>query len=267
GVERDIQFVLCGCGGRCEPIVAETTLDPAKFGNELLASFRYPLRGEGRLQLLLGAAVFGILIGIFGASITSALPDISVHPEGSGAAAVGGAVKSGIGFATALGAGLALLAIAGYVFAYMELVIVQTSNGHDEAPGFPEFLTIWESMVQPIGRLALLVLISFGPGLLLLALLPGILKLVAGCVVFAGLVYFPMGLLSVAVLESEQGYEPRRILAAIRIVPQPYALAASLFIATVGLLFGGSFFLADLPFVGGFLRGAMVTYFSTVAAS
>jgi hypothetical protein len=260
GEERGVKFTLCGCGGRCEAIVDTATLEPREFGKELLDSFAYPLRGEARWQMALGAFVFGVMVWGFGGTLARALPNIMLSPPG-----IGGAVKSGLGFGTALGAGLVLLAVAGYVFAYMELVIAQTAKGKDEPPGFPDFVTVWESMLQPLGRMALLAIGSLGPGVALFMLLPVVAKLLGLLVLLAGLAYFPMGLLAVAIFEGDQGFDPRRVLTAIAIVPRPYALAASLFVATFGLLIGGSFFLADLPGVGGLVRGALITYFATAS--
>ena len=260
GEERQVRFTLCGCGGRCEAIVATTTLAPREFGKELLDAFVYPLRGEARWQITLGAFVFGVMVWIFDATLARAIPDIMVGPS-----TMIGAAKSGLGVGTSLGAGIMLLAVAGYVFAYMELVIAQTAKGKDDAPGFPDFVTVWESMVQPLGRMGLLAIGALGPGVALLVLLPAFAKLLGLLVLLAGLAYFPMGLLAVAIFEGEQGFDPRRVLAAIAIVPRPYALAASLFVATFGLLIGGSFFLAELPAVGGLVRGALITYFATAS--
>jgi hypothetical protein len=255
GDERGVDFKLCNCGGRCEAIVvvAPPKSDRA-FGAELLDCFRFPLRGEARWQMALGAALFGALSWLFGGSLVSALPFVSVSsPAGP------------LAFWMVLGAFLALLGIAGYVFLYVELVIAHTAKGRDDSPGFPDYLSVWDSMVEPLGRLALLMGISFGPGALLVALLPGTAKWFGALLLLPGLAYFPMALLAVAIFEGDQGFDPRRVFVAIGIVPRQYAIAAALVLATFALMLGGGSFVTVLPVVGGLLRGALVFYLATVA--
>jgi hypothetical protein len=131
GDERGVVWRRCQCGGRCEGLVVEAP--PASthdFGAELLDALRYPFAGAARVQVILGAVMFGALSWLLNVSFL-----------------------------------LAPL-IAGYLVAYLELVISSTVKGKDEPPGFPDFVTVGESMFAPLLRMLLLLVISFGPGLL-----------------------------------------------------------------------------------------------------
>jgi hypothetical protein len=253
--ERGVAFKVCHCGGRCEAIeVVAPPKSNRDFGAELVDAFAFPFRGEARWQMVLGAAMFGGTSWLFGGTLANALPMVSpTSPLGPFA------------FWMVMGAVLALVGVAGYLFAYVELVIAHTAKGRDDPPGFPDFLTVWESMMKPIGRLFLLLVIAFGPGTLLVALLPGGAKLLGVVLLLAGLAYFPMALLAVAIFEGDQGFDPRRVVAAIQLVPRHYAIAAALFLLTFALMLGGGLFLVGLPAIGGLLRGALAFYMATVA--
>lgn len=255
GEERGVRFVLCSCGGRCEAVVvAAPPKSAADFGGELADSFRFPFRGEARGPMALGAAMFGVFAWMFGSKLALSFTMVSTRdPLGPFA------------FWGVLAATLALLAIAGYLFAYLELVIVHTAKGRDDPPGFPDFVSTWESMLTPLVRLVLLLAISFGPGAVLLALLPGLAKIVGVAVLLAGLAYFPMALLAVAIFEGDQGFDPRRVLASIGLVPRHYAIAAALLLATFVVLVLGCRWLGTLAGLGGFLSGALAFYSATVA--
>jgi hypothetical protein len=255
GEERGVRFVLCSCGGRCEAIVvAAPQKSAADFGAELADSFRFPFRGEARGPMAVGAAMFGVFTWMFGSKLALSISMVTPHDP------LGPFALWGV-----MGASLALLAIAGYLFAYLELVIVHTAKGRDDPPGFPDFLSTWESMLTPLVRLVLLLAISFGPGVVLLALLPGLAKSVGGVVLLAGLAYFPMALLAVAIFEGDQGFDPRRVIASIGLVPRHYAIAAALLLASFVVLVVGCRSLGTLADLGGFLSGALAFYTATVA--
>jgi hypothetical protein len=230
GDERGVVWRRCQCGGRCEEIAVEAP--PATvhdFGAELLDALRYPFAGAARGQLIFGACMFGVLTWLRGLSF----------------------------FLGPL--------IAGYLFAYVELVILSTVKGKDEPAGFPDFVTVGESMFAPLLRMVLLLLLSFGPGLLAWNLLPGAGALLGGLLLLAGLAYFPMTLLAVSVLDSIDGYDPRRIFRSIGVVPHQYALAATLFMIVFALVLGSGFAPIDVPYVGSFLRGALTFTLATIA--
>lgn len=261
GDERGVVWRRCQCGGRCDALAVEAPPATAHdFGAELLDALRYPFAGAARVQIAFGSCMFGFLSSLFGGSLASALPLIGLSPG-----SVNGGAVSVLGFGTALGAAIALLAVAGYLFAYVELVIAWTVKGRAEPPGFPDFVSIAESMFAPLLRLLVLLLIAFGPGVVLFALLHGFAALLGVVVLLAGLAYFPMALLAVAILESEQGFDPRRVIASIRVVPRQYALAATLFAVTFALMLGSGFAPIDLPYAGCFLRGAAIFALATIA--
>jgi hypothetical protein len=74
-----------------------------------------------------------------------------------------------------------------------------------------------------------------------------------------------MALLSVSVLDSIDGYDPRRVFGSIGVVPHQYALAATLFMVVFALILGSGFAPIDLPIVGTFLRGAVIFALATIA--
>jgi len=230
GNERGVVWRRCPCGGRCEGIaVAAPPASTHDFGAELLDALRYPFMGAARVQVLFGAVMFGALTWLLGRAF----------------------------FMGPL--------IAGYLCAYVELVISSTVKGKDEPPGFPDFVTEGESMFAPLLRMVLLLVISFGPGLLAWCLLPGAGALLGGLLLVAGLAYFPMTLLAVSVLDSVDGYDPRRVFGSIGVVPHQYALAATLFLVVFALVLGSGFAPIDVPYVGSFLRGALTFTLATIA--
>lgn len=255
GDERGVKFELCSCGGRCEAVVAAAPpRGAAEFGAELADSFRFPFRGEARGPMAIGAAMFGLFAWLFGSKLALSFSMVSsFSPLGP------------LAFWAVMAASLALLAIAGYLFAWLELVIAHTAKGRDDPPGFPDFLSTWDSMFQPLFRLLLLLAISFGPGVALLVVLPGLVKIAGGVVLLAGLAYFPMALLAVAIFEGDQGFDPRRVIASIGLVPRHYAIAAALLLATFVVLVAGCRWLAPLGGLGGFLSGALAFWTATVA--
>jgi len=250
-----VKFFLCSCGGRCEAIaVAAPPRRAAEVGAELADSFRFPFRGEARGPMALGAAMFGIFGWLFGGSLANSIGRVSpFSPYGP------------LALWAVMGAVLALLAIGGYLFAYVELVIVHTAKGRDDPPGFPDFLSTWESMWKPLARLVLLLAISFGPGVVLVALLPGLAKLAGVVVLLAGLAWFPAALVAVAIFEGDQGFDPRLALAVTRVAPGPYAIAAALLVVSMVVMAAGWRWLAPLPALGGLLTGALTFYMATVA--
>jgi len=230
GDERGVVWRRCQCGGRCEAFAVEAPPASAQdFGAELLDALRYPFMGAARVQVIGGAVMFGLLSWLINVSFL-------LGPL-----------------------------IAGYLIAYVELVISSTVKGKDEPPGFPDFVTVGESMLAPLLRMLLLLLISFGPGLLAWNLLPGAGALLGGLLFIAGLAYFPMALLSVSVLDSIDGYDPRRVFGSIGVVPHQYALAATLFMVVFALILGSGFAPIDLPIVGTFVRGAVIFALATIA--
>ena len=230
GDERGVAWRRCQCGGRCEAFaVVALPASTHDFGAELLDALRYPFTGGARVQVIFGAFMFGVLSWLINVSFL-------LGPL-----------------------------IAGYLFAYVELVISTTVKGKDAPPGFPDFVTVGESMFAPLLRMVLLLVISFGPGLLAWCLLPGAGALLGGLLLVAGLAYFPMTLLAVSVLDSIDGYDPRRIFGSIGVVPHQYALAATLFLVVFGLLLGSGFAPIDVPYVGSFLRGALTFTLATIA--
>src|SRR5262249_33089704 len=152
------------------------------FGAELIDALRYPLQRAARVPTLFGACMFGILSSLFGGSLATALPLVRT----SGSTIQEGAVGV-LAFGTALGATVGLRAVARERLAYVELVVAWTVKGKDEPPGFPDFVTIAESMFAPLARFGLVAAISFGPGVLLYALSSGIAAALAVLVLLAGL--------------------------------------------------------------------------------
>ena len=212
GTQNGIAFTICKCGGGCEALVIVQPLP--SLADEFVGCFRYPLRGEGRWLLLVGALLFGGCEILFG----------------------GGAVSLCYHLALQGAIGIVLLTLFfGYTLNWVGVVIRTTANGGDELPGFPEFLNVYDSMVLPLLRMIALLALFLGPGLIALPF--GIGGLLAGIVLLgAGVTVLPMALSMVAMADNLSGLEPRRIGRAIAATGAPYFFTAALFFAVFGLL-------------------------------
>jgi hypothetical protein len=125
----------------------------------------------------------------------------------------------------------------GYLFAYMQNIIVTSAQGDETMPPWPEFTEWYQDIVLPFCRYFATLLLCLGPGYYLLfkALRPYDLdedqagSLVGGiAVLLVGGFYFPMGLLGVAMADGLSGLNPMVIIPSILRVPLQYVIACLL---------------------------------------
>jgi len=256
GSERSVTWALCACHGRCSPIVASTAGRP--LTNDFGECFTYPFRGEGRLLLLLGAAVYGLVDLYYGNGVRAALTMIAAsagaNVEGGGS---GNPIVTGVGM-------VIVLILFGYLLSWVARTIRESARGRDVLPPYPEFIAFYESIVKPVLRMTALLFACFLPGMLVLPFgavggLLGLLLLAGGAFVL------PMALTSVAIADSIEGLDPLRIVRSIGRVGVPYAFASALFFAVLGLLFIGTASVDALGWLAPFVRSFLSLYLAAVA--
>jgi hypothetical protein len=198
-------------------------------------AFAYPLRGSGRLLIVIGSVLAALVS--FGSST----------PIVGGAAAFLGLV---------------------YFMAYYIDIIVRTVSGEDEPPDFPDVSDLYDDIIGPLLRTAFAQIISFLPFFIILTMHRGGGGAPAGLqylgLIFAAL-YYPMAMLNVAVSNDAWEALPHRVLPGImRTMPQYLLLAvllAAVFLIS-GLITPG----LGIPFIGPLISSAATLYLSMVQA-
>jgi hypothetical protein len=126
----------------------------------------------------------------------------------------------------------------GYLFSFTQNIIHSTAIGEDELPPLPSMGNFWEDILLPCLQLFGLTLVSFAPTIILSILYgPAIFSallddgsvegvagklMVLAAAYIAGLVYFPMAFLAVAILDTVMASNPFTVLRAIFKVPLEY---------------------------------------------
>lgn len=197
-------------------------------------AFAYPLRGSGRILLIIG-------------TLLSAALDFasSAWFIGFAAWAIGGA----------------------YFVAYYFDIIVTTVSGRDEPPDFPDITDLYGDILAPLLRSLAALIIAHLP----LMVLAGIYWEEKSwpahwqwlCLGFAAF-YFPMAILNVAVSDEAAGALPHRVLPdAIRAMPR-YLILVLLLVAVYAVEQMASSL--RIPIVGGLISAGVSLYFVMVQA-
>jgi hypothetical protein len=213
--------VICTpCGGMAAPFEAPPAAEATGAVATLEGAFAYPLRREG-LWVIGGGTVF-----FAAADLLSRLPLVGV---------------------------VVAIFATGILTAYMFRVIGASADGRDELPDWPEFHNVVDDVLMPIARVIALWVVSFGPAVLLL-IHAGPVPAIAAAV--AGLVYFPMGLLAIAMRNTVVAASPHVVVPAIGRVAGDYLVTIFLFglVVVIGFLAQGA--LGSLG--GGLLVGLLV---------
>jgi hypothetical protein len=235
GDERGQAWFACPCGGRCNRLEPEREkAAEAKLEHDFKDLFAYPFRGEGRWLLAIGAFVYVVVDVIFGSQFLF------------------------------LQRALEAL-ILGYQISWLMFIVRESARGDDRLPGFPEYVTMYDAIWQPLMRGMALLAVTIGPGALLLPMgTAG--SVFGGLLMIAGAAVLPMALLSVAMADSLlEGLDPFRIVRSIPRIGAPYWLAASLFVAAMGTLFASYDPLAAVPWIGSPIRAFLVLYLTAVS--
>ena len=140
-----------------------------------------------------------------------------------------GAAQQVVGFARIFGLRAALVLgvfSCGYLFAYMQRIMMASAHDEPRLPGWPDF-TDWSSdIIRPCCLLLFTALVCLAPGLTYLigskvngaATDSNLLYLLAGL----GLLYFPMALLAVSLSDSFSALSPWVVVPSIGRVPGQY---------------------------------------------
>lgn len=178
----------------------------------LLSAFAYPFAKGGVLFLIMGTIVFW-LVDLF-KMIIRVVPLLGI-------------------------AALVILLIFswGWLFAYVQKIVVSCSNDEDVLPDWPEIASFGEDLVQPFLSLLGTLALCFGPAVLY--------SYFAGSYDFApflfyplfllGIIYLPMALLVVSLTSSAKSANPFVVLPAILKIPKDYAWVCLFFILGLGV--------------------------------
>jgi uncharacterized membrane protein len=136
----------------------------------------------------------------------------------------------------------------GYLFSYLSNVAATSARGSDANPGWPEFIHVGDDIVRPFFHGSCLLAACLGPGV---AAAYWVHFQAGTALVFLGLFFLPMALLTVSLADSIRGLNPTLLVSAIGKAPGAYLLAGLTFLAVLGvsggLKYEGS--LLKIPFL------------------
>jgi hypothetical protein len=198
------------CGGQCKKLsqvakeAAKAAAIPRTYGNAVTTAFKYPLRGNGLMVLLIGTVLYALM----DAFLMSPTRFLNFYK---------------------LVAKLVLFVLGyGYLFAYLQRIVTSSAGGEDEPPEWPEISDIGSDIIAPFFQLVFAWLFAFLPSWVAAAYLgpvPGQFVEVLGAI------YFPMALLAVAMSNSYSGFNPVFVASSIMKIPKPYFKTCAIFLA------------------------------------
>ncbi|HUS35014.1 MAG TPA: FHA domain-containing protein [Verrucomicrobiae bacterium] len=224
-VGRKIMHFCPRCGGKCADlgeVAKQAAVEATRtktMGTAIKRSLSYPFRGNGVIILVCGTLFFGIV---------DLLPGFFLI-------------------------GLALTVLLwGYMFAFMQRIIVTSAAGEDDPPEFPDVSDIYSDICIPFLQLFVTSLLAFLPPIFVfynLGPIPGQFALILS------MVYFPMAILGVAMSDSFAALNPVFVLSSVMRIFKQYVVTCFVF--------------AGLAFMYTFVRGhldeielpLLVTYF------
>ena len=181
--------------------------EQATFGSLLPGAFAYPLRQNGPIILVSATIFFGFL-------------DFARF------------ILLRVGGVFSLSLWLAIIAGTGYLFAFLQHIVVSTANGEENVPGWPEVSGFWDDMVVPFFRLIAICAVCVGPGIATM-IATGVGLGIP--VLLLGLFCLPMALLAVSLAGSIAGLNPLIIFSGITKIPGPYLIACVVLLGIVAL--------------------------------
>jgi hypothetical protein len=204
----------------------------------LMDSLTYPVRGSGRILLVIGAVLSAVL-GL-----------------ASGAIIIGG-------FAWLLG--------LAYFNAYYCSIVESTVSWNDEPPDWPDVSDLAGEIIMPMARLLFTGLIALLPVIVIVALRPDDGSSVwAYPGVWLGVLwaafYFPMAILMVIVSNELVNALPQHVLPAIRRAMPSYLVLTGLLLAAFVISGVVTALAGRLPLIGGLLAGGISLYFTMAQA-
>ncbi len=176
-------------------------------------------------------------------SFFQVIPDLLAYPftaDGISLLLLGTVLYLVLDFAALFDIRVAIIA-SGYLFAYMQKIIIYTAAGEDDLPDWPDFREWWLDIVRPCLMMVWTGAVSFGPALVYMiwsAQSETDMRMTILFPLFAwGLLYFPMALLAVAMSDSMAMVNPLIVIPAITRLSSQYMLACVLFFVMVSLRF------------------------------
>ena len=232
------------CNNECVSTRPEVKRVTPSFVTQIGGAFAYPFKGNGPI-LLGGGVIFLVVLGLAQRLAGFAGP---------------------YGFVAGLIIGVFLV---GYVFSYAKSIITSTANGDSNPPDWPDFTNWQQDVVSPFLQCLALVVLSFGPAIILKWWHPfgeshahAIQLLAMGW----GAVFAPMGMLALAMFDTIGALNPVALIWSIARVPLSYLAAAGIFeFVFVLYSFAASFIhLLPVPILPGLLVDFLGLYFAVL---
>jgi len=162
------------------------------FASSLPGALLYPFQGSGIIALVAGTAFFFLL---------SWLPLVG-------------------------------LIVTGYMFSFAKSIVTSTADGRSDLPDWPDFGDWRDDILMPYLQLVGLVVLFFGPALVVAAWHPGT-DIQTGIAFLAALAFgallAPMGILALAMFDTISALNPVALVWSILRVPGHYLVAAVIF--------------------------------------
>lgn len=165
---------------------------------------------------------------------------------------------------------LGTLVVVGYLNAYMLRIISGTGSGEDEMPDWPSFADFYTDIIRPYFLVLGVTAVSFLPAILftiaVMVLRPSPLLIVPGYIALIGLglLYWPMALLAVAMIDAAEGLSPMIVIPAIFKAPLAYLMALVVLGLLVLVRVLSTAILSSIPIAGSILDGVLSFYFLIV---
>jgi hypothetical protein len=241
------------CKGRCRPLrehleeeQRRRTLEGQTFFQRLPGVFKYPFVRGGAVLLVAGTLLYCMM----------------------GLAAFVSRYAGGLGLGSAL---ILFVFSVGYLFAFMQRIIVASSQGEEGLPSWPEFTEWGSDIIRPFLMLVFTVAMCFGLPLAYLIYTLSSEQDLAVLVFYPllafGFFYFPMALLAVAISDNFSSLNPFVVLPAIAKMPREYLVACLMFFAVVAIRHVGERVLEAIiriPVLPQLLIGFLALYCLTV---
>jgi FHA domain-containing protein len=210
------------CGTECSPLQVRAPIVPhaESFFTHVFTAFGYPLKGDGIILLMAGTVFFAII----------------------------DAAKFFAMFAGLFGLVAILILFilgTGYLTCYLQRIVASSGMGETNMPDWPDVSDLGSDVIGPFLQFLGITLVCFLPAMVLTWLAPHHVWaewLVVPAIVL-GCIYFPMGFLAVAILDSVFAVNPLLVLPAIVKIPLEYLLTIFLFGAAVAVRLGGEWLL------------------------
>jgi len=166
-----------------------------------------------------------------------------------------------------------ILMFLGYLWSYYISIIASSAAGEKELPDWPDLSSFWDDILRPILLVMADGIVSLAPLIIYAVIITRwqfysdsepTPPLVHVFVVWA-LLYFPMGLLAIALFDSVAALNPVLIIRTIAKIPFRYLLACVFFFLVYYVNISVKGYLAQIPIVGIVVKTFFSLYMMMVA--